>query len=139
MNTLHKQPNKPKSSEITPRHYIFREEVLKIIDPHRVKYSDFSCMRPSLIPSETPFPTKSGPEKTDEMGDPVTSYDAITHYNNFYEFSVDKEAVAGLSNKFTVDPWSVEIGGLVSNPTTLSIDDIRKTYTQEEDLSVALC
>ncbi len=140
MNTLHKQPNKPKSSEITPESlYISRRRFLKTSILTASSIPILAACGPSLIPSETPFPTNSGPEKTDEMGDPITSYDAITHYNNYYEFSVDKQAVAGLSNKFTVDPWSVEIGGLVINPTTLSIDDIRKTYTQEERIYRLRC
>ena len=31
---------------------------------------------------------------TDELGDPLTSFEAITNYNNYYEFSTDKQAVA---------------------------------------------
>ena len=32
--------------------------------------------------------------KTDELGDPLNTYNDITNYNNYYEFSTGKESVA---------------------------------------------
>ncbi len=61
---------------------------------------------------------------TDELGDSLNEYDVIAGYNNYYEFSMDKEAVAKLSQDFATRPWEVKVGGLVENPTTYSIDDI---------------
>jgi sulfoxide reductase catalytic subunit YedY len=63
---------------------------------------------------------------TDELGEPLTSFEAITNYNNYYEFSTDKQAVAEMAADFPTSPWSVEVGGLVANP---------KTYTMEELLA----
>ena len=54
----------------------------------------------------TPEPDPNRPT-SDERGDGVTSYDAITHYNNFYEFTTQKEAVARLAAGFTTSPWEV--------------------------------
>src|SRR5207302_1436611 len=34
-------------------------------------------------------------------------------YNNFYEFTTDKAAVARLASGLRIDPWTVEIGDLV--------------------------
>ena len=42
---------------------------------------------PSVV-TGTP-PSASAP--TDELGDPLTSFQDITHYNNYYEFSTNKE------------------------------------------------
>jgi sulfoxide reductase catalytic subunit YedY len=69
---------------------------------------------------------------TDELGDPLSSYEAITNYNNFYEFTVDKQAVAPLAQDFKTSPWTVEVGGLVNNPGTYDVDAIRKKFVQEE-------
>jgi len=70
--------------------------------------------------------------QTDELGAPWTSFDAVTGYNNFYEFSTDKEAVAPLSKNFVTSPWTVAVGGLVSKPKTYGIEDLLAKFTQEE-------
>jgi sulfoxide reductase catalytic subunit YedY len=68
---------------------------------------------------------------TDDLGDPVTSYEAITNYNNFYEFTTDKDRVAGLAEDFVTTPWEVAVGGLVNNPKTFSIDDLKQFEIEE--------
>lgn len=77
---------------------------------------------------ETP-PPPSG--LLDELGDPANSYDDITHYNNYYEFTTDKEGVAALAKDFPTSPWQVEVGGLVHNPRTYDIDDLRSLPQQD--------
>ena len=69
----------------------------------------------------------------------LTSLESITNYNNFYEFSTDKEDVAKLSQKLTVSPWEVEVGGLVEKPGVLSVDDLKAKYTQEERIYRLRC
>jgi sulfoxide reductase catalytic subunit YedY len=76
---------------------------------------------------------------TDELGDPLTSFEAITNYNNYYEFTTSKEAVAGRAEDFRTRPWTVEIGGLVNKPGTFAIDDLLNTYTQEERIYRLRC
>ena len=61
----------------------------------------------------------------------MTSYQDVTHYNNYYEFSTNKEAVAKLAEDFPTSPWSVEVSGLVNNPTTYSIEDFQKFEPEE--------
>jgi sulfoxide reductase catalytic subunit YedY len=76
---------------------------------------------------------------TDELGDPVNSFEQITNYNNFYEFSTDKQAVASLAKDFTTNPWTVEVSGLVSNPKTYGLDDLLKMFPQEERIYRLRC
>ncbi len=76
---------------------------------------------------------------TDELGDSLNEYDVIAGYNNYYEFSMDKEAVAKLSQDFATRPWEVKVGGLVENPTTYSIDDILTRFSQEERIYRLRC
>jgi sulfoxide reductase catalytic subunit YedY len=70
-------------------------------------------------------PNYSGPI-TDELGAPLTSYQDVTHYNNYYEFSTNKEAVANLAADFPISPWTIEVSGLVNHPKTYTIPDLQK-------------
>ena len=56
----------------------------------------------------------------------------ISSYNNFYEFGYGKEDPAAYAGALTVDPWSVEIGGLVDRPGTYALDDLVKGVALEE-------
>lgn len=56
--------------------------------------------------------------------DPPTSLDAITSYNNFYEFGFDKGDPKAYSGDLTTSPWSVKIGGLVGKPGDYALEDI---------------
>ena len=72
------------------------------------------------------------PAKMDELGAPANSFQDITNYNNYYEFSTDKEAVNPLSKDFVTEPWTVEVYGLVNNPKKYAIEDLLKKFPQEE-------
>ena len=76
---------------------------------------------------------------TDELGDPFNTFEQITNYNNYYEFSTDKQAVARLSEGYPTSPWTVEVGGLVSNPGTYDVDDLRKMFDIEERIYRLRC
>jgi sulfoxide reductase catalytic subunit YedY len=69
--------------------------------------------------------------ETDELGDPLNSFEAITNFNNFYEFTTDKERVAVLAKDFKTSPWTVDVGGLVHKPKTFDLDDFRQ-FDQED-------
>src|SRR5687768_10297918 len=58
---------------------------------------------------------------TDE---PQTTFEAITNYNNFYEFSTDKGEVAYAARDFVAKPWTVEVSGLCAKPTLFDLDDL---------------
>ncbi len=67
-----------------------------------------------------------------KVNEALTSLKDITNYNNFYEFSTEKRAVATEAQGFVTRPWTVEVGGLVSKPKTFDIDDLLKLAPQEE-------
>jgi sulfoxide reductase catalytic subunit YedY len=67
--------------------------------------------------------------RTDEA---QTPFQSITHYNNFYEFSTDKDGVASAIGDFSAKGWKLTVGGLVAKPTTFDLDDIRKIARPEE-------
>lgn len=61
-----------------------------------------------------------------------TSFQDITNYNNYYEFSTDKYEPNGLSKDFRTRPWTVAIDGMVKKRKTLDIDSILKLAPLEE-------
>ena len=114
-----------KSSEITPySQYLSRREFLKAAG-----LMSTSALLAACAPTGT---TTSFPAKKDELGDPTNSFEDITHYNNFYEFSENKEAVSKRSKNFKSRPWAVEISGLVNHPKIYAIEDLLKKFPQEE-------
>ncbi len=70
-----------------------------------------------------------GPYSTDEK---ETPYDDVTHYNNFYEFGVDKTDPAKNAQKFQTSPWTVSVEGQVKTPRKFSMDEILKLAPLEE-------
>ena len=69
---------------------------------------------------------------SDELGNPLTSYEAVTNYNNFYEFTTDKELVAKKASGFSTSPWDIEVGGLVNNPKIFGLEDILSIEQEEK-------
>jgi sulfoxide reductase catalytic subunit YedY len=131
-----------KSSEITPEHvYLSRRDFLKtmgILGAGAV----LSAACGSLV-----SPTASQPAATDvhvnatqvELDGSLTTYEAITSYNNFYEFTTNKERVAQLVRDFKTSPWDVEVSGLVNQPRTYAMEDLLKRFTQEERIYRLRC
>jgi sulfoxide reductase catalytic subunit YedY len=73
------------------------------------------------------------------VADPPSSLKDITHYNNFYEFSTNKEAVADQAAGFRTTPWTVSVEGLVKQPRKFSMDEILKLAPLEERISRHRC
>ncbi|HWN97040.1 MAG TPA: protein-methionine-sulfoxide reductase catalytic subunit MsrP [Methylomirabilota bacterium] len=53
-------------------------------------------------------------------------------YNNFYEFSLQKDRVKDLVGGFVTSPWHIEIKGLVEKPLTLDLAELIDTMPLEE-------
>src|SRR5439155_16012596 len=65
-------------------------------------------------------------------GEKATDFEDITNYNNFYEFSTDKQAVAQVAKNFVTRPWTVSVQGLVHKPRVFDIDDLLKIAPLED-------
>lgn len=63
--------------------------------------------------------------------DKLTSLEDITNYNNFYEFSTDKHAVASKSRNFVTRPWAVSVEGLVNRSRIFDLDELLKFPLEE--------
>lgn len=64
--------------------------------------------------------------------EPMTSFEDVTHYNNFYEFGTDKDDPAKNAQKFHTSPWTVSVEGEVKKPAKYLMDDILKLAPLEE-------
>jgi sulfoxide reductase catalytic subunit YedY len=64
--------------------------------------------------------------------DVVTSYESLTHYNNYYEFGIQKDEPAKLSGDFKPLPWTIKVDGLCAKPGSLDLDDFLKPHEIEE-------
>ncbi len=130
------EPIKP--SEITPEDvYLSRRRFIK--DTAKLAAAAFflGACRPknSLEPAAQPtdsFPPPTAKTTSDELGDALTAYQDIIDYTNYYEFSTDKSGPTRLAENFKTSPWSVQVGGLVNQPRTFAIDEIKSLFDQEE-------
>ena len=125
-----------KSSEITSeQQYYSRRDFLKSLGIVSTSAMILAACRgqstqTKVISTQVSAENLPGGTSTVES-DPLTSFEAITNYNNYYEFSINKEAVARLAEDFPTSPWQVEVGGLVNKPNTFDIDDFKKFSIQE--------
>src|SRR5580698_1361117 len=72
------------------------------------------------------------PSPLTTSGEQLTSFDDITHYNNFYEFGVDKGDPAKNAGALPTRPWTVKVEGLVAKPQTFDIDALLKLRPLED-------
>jgi len=129
----------PPSSEITPQAgYLNRRAFLRAAGLTGAAAVLAACgVTPPAdgAPGATPSPAS----QTDEIGDALTSYQAVTGYNNYYEFTQDKQGVAPMAKDFKTRPWTVEVSGLVNKPRTYDIDELLKRFPREERIYRLRC
>lgn len=129
-------------SEITPKSvYLSRRDILKAMGIVTASAALLAACAPDLPETDGSGAPADLPEgsSTDEMGDTVNTFEEITNYNNYYEFTTDKQGVAKLSADFEARPWEVEVGGLVNNPKTYTIDELLERFPQEERIYRLRC
>jgi sulfoxide reductase catalytic subunit YedY len=77
-------------------------------------------------------PSDDAMRKGFRVNEAQTSFEDITNYNNFYEFSTEKRSVASAARGFITRGWTVEVGGMVNKPKTFDLDDLLKLAPPEE-------
>jgi sulfoxide reductase catalytic subunit YedY len=147
-----------KPDRVTPEHlYLSRRAFIKGLITTAGATALAACApKPTQAPTQAPTVTPTQPAQatptgesqqrawppvsaeSDDRGDALTTEASVNTYNNFYEFSLDKEGVAPLSQDFVTSPWSVEVGGLVNNPHTFSMQALLD-FTQEERIYRMRC
>lgn len=80
--------------------------------------------------ASTKLETVKSPLST--TGEQLTSYADITHFNNFYEFGVNKGDPVQNAGVLPTRPWTVKVTGQVKHPKTFDIDTLLKLRPLEE-------
>ena len=120
-------------SEITPKWlYMNRRKFLQ-----KVSLVGGAAVLAACAPGVIPTPEEQ--QIITSEGEALTDIEVIKTYNNYYEFSLSKDRVYEISKDFKTDPWSVEVYGLVENPTTFSMQDILEQFEQEERIYRLRC
>jgi len=119
-----------KYSQITPKNmFLKRRDLLKKSLCLSILATNVSSGWASSAPVQSKWSTNRKPN----------SYEDITSYNNFYEFGTDKSDPAKYAHKLSIDPWKVEIGGLVEKPGLYDFDDLIKGIVLEERIYAFRC
>ncbi|HLX62534.1 MAG TPA: protein-methionine-sulfoxide reductase catalytic subunit MsrP [Planctomycetota bacterium] len=134
---MKKLPKEPPSSEITPEStYKRRREFIRnagiamgvaAVGGAGAYYWHAAAAEDG----KPPPPPPPGAGKFD-TGEEKTSFEDITHYNNFYEFGTDKTDPAANAGTLKPKPWTVVVKGEVEKELRLDFDDILKMATPEQ-------
>lgn len=134
-----KKPDNIPSSEITDeKHYINRRTFLRgavLVASATATGLLYRAINPAT--QQTSKGLRSNKPQTLASyslpdGEKATPYQDITNYNNFYEFSADKQSVAPVSKNFITRPWTISVEGLVHKPKVFDIDSLLKIALLED-------
>ncbi len=64
--------------------------------------------------------------------EPMTPLERVGNYNNYYEFTTDKEGVAAAAVGFVARPWTVTVEGMVHKPKVFDLDEVLRLGPLEE-------
>jgi len=72
-------------------------------------------------------------------GLPLTEYEHVTSYNNFYEFGTGKGDPVRNAHTLKTRPWTVMVDGECEAPGEIGIEDVLSGFTQEERIYRLRC
>ncbi len=120
-----------KASDITdPNVYLNRRAFMAGAAALALLPAATACEAGAATPAGQPLKATRNP--TYSVSDPVTKFESVTTYNNFYEFGVEKEDPARLAHTLRPRPWSVIVEGLVQKPKTFDIEELLRLAPMEE-------
>jgi sulfoxide reductase catalytic subunit YedY len=140
-------PREPSSSEITPESlYLRRREFIKnaalSVGTAAVFGSGLVWLvgqrPPPDAPDQPPLaeapaaatePAGPGQYDTDEA---MTTYQAVTTYNNYYEFGIDKDDPARNAHTLQTRPWTISVEREVARPQVVDIDTLLHWFSPEQ-------
>ncbi|MFN3232784.1 MAG: protein-methionine-sulfoxide reductase catalytic subunit MsrP [Alphaproteobacteria bacterium] len=113
----------PKATYLNRRHFMAGAGAAAALAPMTAVASRFADAPP-------------GPFASDET---LTSFDAITQYNNFYEFGTGKDDPAKYAHKLTTEPWTIAVEGECHRPGIYDFDALMKDQPLEERIYRLRC
>lgn len=140
------RPSDCKEHEVTDESiYRDRRNVLKsmgfvgasaLLAPHANAVGLFSRKRKKKFVTEPLTYSAADTYTTDEAMTPEAK---ATSHNNFYEFGTSKSDPVENAQGFKVNPWTLQIDGLVESPITLDYDDLYASFDLEERIYRLRC
>jgi methionine sulfoxide reductase catalytic subunit len=136
-----KKPSDIKSSEITDKKVYLNRRLFMRGAVLAASTVATGFLYKKLLAPEIELPTPTGKAALGSQvaskqwglpGEEATSYQDITHYNNFYEFGTDKYSPARRAQKLVTHPWTVSVEGLVNKPKVFDVDELTKLFTPED-------
>ena len=119
------------SSEITPEAvFLNRRNLIKSAAAGVASATALDIAADEGQSADAPLSFAADPDQS--LAAERTPYDAVTSYNNFYEFGTDKSDPARHAHAMTTDPWTVKVGGLVEKPGELHLEDLLAGFDLQE-------
>jgi sulfoxide reductase catalytic subunit YedY len=134
------RPDDMKSREITDHNlYLNRRNFIKGAVLAATTTGTALLYRALTSNTKQPITAENITSGGSELGEKLTSFEDITNYNNFYEFSTNKQAVAVKARDFVTSPWEISVEGLVHKPGVFDLDDIAKLGSAEDRIYRLRC
>lgn len=92
---------------------------------------------PPAPPAAPPDPARVGSGFA--TGEPLTRYEDVTSYNNFYEFGTGKTDPSTAPRTLRTRPWTVSVEGECGKPGQLDLDDLLRGLVPEERIYRLRC
>ena len=77
-------------------------------------------------------PDRGAAQQAPQEQEQLTSYDAVTGYNNFYEFGTGKDDPARNAGTLRPRPWTIRVDGEVAKPADYQLEDFIKPAEIED-------
>ncbi len=100
---------------------------------------DDRAISPSAAPGLSPQEVQDFSSARSELGEPLTPFKDVTHYNNFYEFGTGKEDPARNAGTLTTRPWAISVEGDVANPAMYNLEDFVAPHKLEDRIYRLRC
>jgi sulfoxide reductase catalytic subunit YedY len=116
----------------TPEHLYLTRRAFLVAAAASVACTSGGGVAATIPKPAPPYPFARNPKYA--LDRPITDEIIAATYNNFYEFTPQKNRVWTRVSRFRVEPWTIEVTGLVSNPLKISVDELLRTMPMEERL-----
>lgn len=137
-NIIQEESLKKEKLKITPEKlYLSRRNFIR----NGVLISAGALLVTGCGPNSNPLNTNIGPATSNPaiFPDKENTYQEITSYTNFYEFSEDKSNPSFYAKSLKTSPWKLTIDGLVNKPASISMEELIKQYPSEERIYRMRC
>jgi len=130
MNIIKKKSWDISSSEVTPEElFNKRRSFLKLGAASLVSSG---ALIEALAKDNIPVPNLQYLKDENVENLKLNTYEQISTYNNFYEFTTSKNGVKDLAHTLKTDNWEIQIDGLVEKPMKIELNDLVKNFSLEE-------